>query len=200
MSTELVFEKLSGGAIAHRLMELAQLRITVFREWPYLYEGTLANEAEYLQSYIDCPRSLVVLVWDGARCVGASTCLPLADAHAEMRQPFEVAGMDLARIDYFGESVLLPEYRGRGLGVAFFKHREDHARSLGLDLCAFCAVDRDPCDRRKPAGYAGNDSFWEHRGYFRQPQLHCSFSWLDLGETEKSSKNMTFWLRQLPLA
>lgn len=189
-------EDLRGAQIATRLEALAALRIAVFREWPYLYEGTAAYEAKYLQTYVACPRSLAVLVWDGEACVGASTALPLAEAPRDLQQPFLDAGMDLAAIDYFGESVLLPAYRGRGLGVEFFARREAHARALGLTVCAFCAVERRADDPRRPAGYAGNDAFWHRRGYRKAPDLRTTLSWPDIGEDAPSDKPMTFWLRR----
>lgn len=191
-------ESLCGRDIARRLDALAALRIAVFREWPYLYEGSRDYEMRYLQTYLDCPRSLAVLVWDGDACVGASTVQPLADAPRDMQQPFIDAGMDLSRIDYFGESVLLPAYRGRGLGVKFFELREAHARKLALPVCAFCAVQRRDDDPRRPAGYVANDAFWTRRGYRKQPALHTTLQWPDIGETAASAKPMTFWLRELP--
>jgi len=194
---ELRIETLRGAEIASRLDALAALRIRVFHDWPYLYEGTVAYEAEYLRMYIDCPRSLVVLVWDGEHCVGASTVLPLADAPRDMQQPFIDAGLALAPIDYFGESVLLREYRGRGIGVKFFELREAHARELGLTQCAFCAVDRRDDDPRKPADYVGNDAFWHKRGYRKEAALRTTLSWPDIGETVSTEKPMTFWLRTL---
>lgn len=195
--SELRIEQLSGEAIRQQLQALAALRIQVFHDWPYLYEGTLDYEMHYLDMYLKCPRSLAVLVWDGERCVGASTVLPLADAPHEMQQPFVDAGMALDDIDYFGESVLLKQYRGRGLGVKFFELREAHAQRLGLKCCAFCAVERPQDHPRKPVDYVPNDSFWARRGYEKQPQLRTSLSWLDVGATVATAKPMTFWMRTL---
>lgn len=190
-------ESLHGRAIATHLNALAAMRCAVFRDWPYLYEGTHEYEAKYLQVYIDCPRALCVLVWDGERCVGASTVIPLADAPRDMQQPFLDAGMDLARIDYFGESVLLPEYRGRGLGVKFFEQREAHAHEHRLPVCAFCAVQRPDDHPMKPAAYVPNDAFWQRRGYRKVPQLQTTLDWPDIGETHSTRKPMTFWMREL---
>ena len=44
---------------------------------------------------------------------------------------FVARGIEVARLFYFGESVLLPEYRGQGVGHAFFDHREAQARGVG---------------------------------------------------------------------
>ena len=195
---ELRIEQLHGAEIASQLDALADVRIAVFRAFPYLYEGSRDYERHYLQTYIDCPRSLAILVWDGDRCVGASTVLPLADAGAEAQTPFIAGGHDIREIDYFGESVLLPEYRGFGVGVKFFELREAHAAALGLKVCAFCAVQRPDDHPLKPAGYVPNDRFWSKRGYVQAPEIVTTFSWPDIGETESTRKPMTFWLRRLP--
>lgn len=195
--SELRVETLRGAQIGAQIEALAALRIAVFRDWPYLYDGTLDYEQQYLQMYLHCTRSLVVLIWDGAQCVGASTALPLVDAPTHMQQPFIDAGERRDDVLYFGESVLLPAYRGRGLGVKFFALREAHARALGLARCAFCAVDRPADHPLKPADYVSNDAFWQRRGYVRQPQLHTTLSWQDIGEAMPGAKPMTFWMRTL---
>lgn len=190
-------ETRDGEALWSALGPLAELRIRVFREFPYLYEGSLAYEEGYLEHYARSPRSRVVLVWDGDRVVGASTVIPLADAQADVQEPFTRAGIDLSGIDYFGESVLLREYRGRGFGVRFFELREAHALDHGLGVCAFCAVERPADHPLRPKDYVPNDAFWAKRGYEKVPSLRTTLSWLDLGEKEQTAKPMTFWLKRL---
>ena len=122
---------LTGPAIAAAIPALAELRIAVFKEFPYLYDGSITYEAAYLQTYLECADSLIVTVQDGAEIVGASSALPLAFETPELRQPFETQGWDVGRVFYLAESVLLPNFRGRGLGHQFFDLREAHARRLG---------------------------------------------------------------------
>lgn len=197
MSGTLTVDLLRGGDIARHVDALARLRIRVFREFPYLYDGSAEYEARYLQTYVDSPHSLIVLVRDGAEAVGASTSLPLAEAHQEMREPFLAAGLPLERYHYFGESLLLRPYRGRGLGVRFFEEREAHARHLGQSWTTFCAVERPPDHPMRPADYVPNDVFWGRRGYVREPGLECRMSWLDLGDNAPSNKTLGFWQRRL---
>lgn len=197
MTHDLRIERVVGSDVRRHLDAVAALRIAVFRDWPYLYDGDAAYEREYLEAYAASADSVFVLAFDGDRIVGASTGLPLADDSAEFRAPFDAAGIDAGRVFYCGESVLLPSHRGRGIGHAFFDHREAHARALGrFDLTAFCAVDRDPADPRRPAGHRDNDAFWTKRGYVRQPGMTMRLHWneIDRGDIEHA---LTFWMRRL---
>ncbi|MCQ9425472.1 GNAT family N-acetyltransferase [Pseudomonas sp. LJDD11] len=189
---------LKGPQLEPCIDELAQLRISVFREFPYLYDGDLAYEAEYLSTYLRSPDSVCVLVRDQGRVVGASTGLPLADETEQFQRPFVAAGWNTGQIFYCAESVVLPGWRGRGLGVRFFQEREAHARRLGrFEWCAFCAVQRPQDHPRRPAGYQPLDAFWTRRGYRHHPELHTEYHWRDLDETEESGKPMSFWLKEL---
>lgn len=185
-----------GADVAGSLSAVAALRIAVFREFPYLYEGSLAYEEQYLAGYAASPHSLVVVARDGDEIVGAATAMPLSLAE-EAQAPFAAAGVDLGSVYYFGESVLLPAYRGRGIGHQFFDHREAAARQGGFALAAFCAVVRPPDHPARPAGYAPHDAFWTKRGFTRRPELVASFAWRDLGEAEETAKPMVFWTKAM---
>ena len=164
MSPRATVRRVGGSQLGPWLDDVARLRIAVFRDWPYLYDGHFAYEREYLAAYAKSADSVVVLAFDGDRVVGASTGLPLADDTDEFQRPWRMAGRSVDEVFYFGESMLLPEYRGQGIGHAFFDVREAHARELGRFACtAFCAVDRDVQDSRRPAGHRGNEGFWTKR-------------------------------------
>jgi GNAT superfamily N-acetyltransferase len=193
--SDLRIVELQGEAIRSHLDDLADVRIAVFREWPYLYEGTREYEAKYLEVYLRSPRSYVAMVYDSDRCIGATTAIPLADAGSEAQLPFHDGQLPIGSIDYFGESVLLPAYRGRGLGVKFFELREAHANQYGLTICTFCAVERPPDHPAKPKDYVPNDEFWQRRGYRKMPELRTTFSWPDIGEAQSTAKPMVFWSR-----
>ncbi len=188
---------LTGQAILPYLDALARLRIEVFREYPYLYDGNMEYERRYLQAFLEAPDSLLVLVQDGKEVVGASTALPLEQETANIRQPLAVAGYDVEKVFYFGESVLRKAYRGQGLGNRFFEERERHARKLGrFDTLAFCAVARPEDHPRRPEGYRPLDAFWQRRGY-TQTNIHCYISWQDLDEEGESAKALRFWIKSL---
>jgi GNAT superfamily N-acetyltransferase len=193
--------RFTGEQMRARLDDLARLRIEVFRAWPYLYEGSLDYERRYIARYANARTGTIAVALDGAgnqaRVVGASTALALDEEADYVRAPFVRAGMDTAQIFYFGESVLLPQYRGHGIGVTFFEEREAAARAFGYSLCCFCAVQRPEDHPLKPAGYVPLDAFWVKRGYARRADLVASFSWLDIGDRAETLKPMVYWMKDL---
>lgn len=188
---------LTGAEIEAALGDLAQLRIAVFAAYPYLYDGDAAYEAEYLKEFVEAPDAVLVAAFDGQRIVGAATASPMWAQKAEFRAPFEQRGIETDRLFYFGESVLLPEYRGHGIGHAFFDHREAQARKCGATAATFAAVIRPADHPARPEGYTPLDAFWTRRGYAPVPGFVTELAWKEHGEAEESPKPMQYWMRQL---
>ena len=178
--------------------DLARLRITVFKDYPYLYEGTIEYEKEYLKIYSKSELSFLFTVYDGDKMVGATTCIPLTDETEEVKKPFLDLGMDIDSIFYFGESILLSQYRGLGLGNRFFDEREAHAEHFGtFKMTCFCAVARPNNHPMKPANYRPLDEFWIKRGYHKEVALESKFEWLDINESVSTFKSMIYWTKNI---
>lgn len=183
--------------IERHLWDLADLRIRVFAAFPYLYDGDRAYEARYLATYRESEAAIVVGAWDGERLVGASTGTPMEDHASDFAAAFAGPALPIHDIFYCAESVLLPEYRGRGIGHAFFDLREAHARDLGRRWSAFCAVIRPPDHPARPPDYRPLEPFWRARGYEPLEGAVARFAWRDHGEAAESDKLMQFWIRPL---
>jgi len=188
-------KRLTGAEVTPHLDDLARMRIEVFREYPYLYEGSEGYERGYLESYAASPRSVFVLALDGGEVVGVSTGLPLLEAGDSFNAPFVAAGIDPATVFYFGESVLRAGARGQGIGHRFFDEREAHAAALGFPVTAFCAVERPADHPLKPDGYRPHDAFWGKRGYVKRPAIQARFSWQQIDAADKVPNVLTFWTR-----
>ena len=188
----------TGEALNDAIPDLAVLRVTVFRAWPYLYEGNTDDEVKYLQTYRDSPRAAVIVARQQGRVVGAATCLPLQDEPEAVQAPFRDSGLNVADFFYFGESVLLPGLRGQGVGVRFFEAREAHARAASSCAYAcFCGVIRPADHPARPPGWEPLDRFWTRRGFTRRPDLVCQIAWKDAGDAADTPKNMVFWMKSL---
>ncbi|MEN9682315.1 MAG: hypothetical protein RLZZ427_66 [Pseudomonadota bacterium] len=188
---------LAGADLQAALDDLAGLRIAVFAAFPYLYAGSPEYERAYLAEFTAAPAAVLVAAFAGAKIVGAATASPLIGQDAYIREPFIRAGIDPARVFYFGESVLLPDYRGQGIGHAFFDQREAAARAWGASHASFCAVVRPVDHPARPADYVPLDAFWAKRGYAPVPGLTGTFNWAEHGEAEETPKPMQYWMRSL---
>ncbi|KAF0172532.1 MAG: hypothetical protein FD162_2364 [Rhodobacteraceae bacterium] len=197
MTPEIDVRALTGPALEAALNGVAALRIAVFRDWPYLYDGSLDYERAYLQTYRDNPGALLVGAFHNDRLVGASTSTLMEDHAEAFSAPFRALNIPLTDILYGAESVLLPEYRGIGLGHRFIDLREDHARAMGRAYVAFCSVQRPADHPAKPANARSNDAFWRGRGYETLPGVIAEFSWKDLGDEAETLKPLQFWMRKL---
>ena len=188
---------MTGEEIEAAIPDLARLRIAVFAAFPYLYDGDERYEADYLREFAAAPDSVLVAAKDGERIVGAATASPMWAQKEEFRRPLEARGLDTQSMFYFGESVLLPEYRGHGIGHAFFDHREAQARACGAQSACFAAVVRPEDHPDRPADYRPLDAFWRKRGYAPVPGLVTGLAWKDHGDSGESTKPMQYWSRPL---
>ncbi|RDC71361.1 GNAT family N-acetyltransferase [Rhodovulum sp. 12E13] len=179
------------------LDDLARLRIEVFRAFPYLYDGDMDYERGYLGRFAATPRPFVAAAVDGDRLVGAATASPMEEHEDDFAAPLAAAGIAPETVYYCAESVLLPEYRGHGLGHRFFDLREAEGRALGRSHAAFCAVIRPADHPARPEGYRPLDGFWRKRGYAPVEGAVARFSWRDLGDASETEKPLQLWMRAL---
>lgn len=187
----------TGAGLAEVIPALARLRIAVFRDFPYLYDGDAAYEASYLADFAAADGAVVVVARDGTEIVGAATAAPLAAQDEAWQAPLAAAGFDIARTFYFGESVLLGDYRGQGIGHAFFDHREAQARTEGAAHAAFCSVIRAADHPERPAAYRPLDAFWCGRGYAPLDGVTAWFEWKSVGGAKEERHQLQYWTRRL---
>ena len=193
----LSFRTLQGAALEAALGELAELRLTVFRDYPYLYDGDAAYERHYLASYRDSPEAILVAAYDNGRIVGASTGMPLSQHDEAFVTPIREAGFAPDTVFYCAESVLLKPYRGQGAGHVFFDMREAHARALGAEWSVFCGVVRDDPPGNVPSDDVPLAPFWHKRGYKPLSGVFAMFNWREVGQATETAHRLDFWCRKL---
>jgi len=198
MNSTLTLKTACGAGILPYVDEIARLRITIFREFPYLYDGSEAYEQDYLKTYTESDDSIAVLIMDRNKLVGVSTGLPMEDEEDDFKRPFLERGYNPAAIFYCGESILEKEFRGRGIYKQFFEERESHARRLNrFQWICFCSVQRPAGHPLRPDDYRPLDHIWQTYGYEKHPELTTTYRWKDIDEKTESDKPMVFWVKEL---
>lgn len=187
---------LTGEYLERALPALAALRIEVFRAFPYLYAGTEDYEQKYLRDFASAKDSFIIAAeTEDGEIAGCATGSAITGHHGEFAAPLAAAGYDLGSTFYFGESVLLPAWRGHGLGHEFFDAREAHAKARGYARAVFCAVERAADHPMRPEGYSPLDGFWEKRGYRKLDGLETAFDWPTQPGGPNERHAMGYWMR-----
>lgn len=193
-------ETFTGLAVTPWIESVSQLRIEIFREFPYLYEGNFEYEKNYMSGYLSDPRAVFVLVKDGNNLVGAATGMPLisdSDIVKDARCVFEKHALTCEEYYYFGEAVLLPAYRGKGLYTKLITVRERKAKEFGFTRLCFLAVRQRNNHPLKPDGFQGTDRIFEHAG-FRKTEMSIKYDWPTIqpdGSAKNSKHVMFFWIK-----
>lgn len=173
--------------------DLADLRIEIFKSFPYLYLGERDYEKKYLERYFLSTSFFLAALYDKDQMVGATTAIKLSEETDEIKAPWLAAKCKIENCFYFGESLLLENYRGQGYGNLFFDLREQHAlKDTTIESTLFCSVVRPMTHPLKPKNYLPHDAFWLRRGYTPQ-QVFCSMTWQDTDQKTPTEKNMQFW-------
>lgn len=188
---------LSGTEIGPIIPDLARLRTVVFRDYPYLYDGDAAYEEWYLEDFAKAPGAVVIAAHDGDTLVGAATASPMRSQKQEFSSPLARLGVAVENLFYCGESVLLSQYRGHGLGHAFFDGREAAGREQGYSLIGFYAVIRPDDHPLQPTAYSPLYGFWGKRGYVPLAGAVATFPWKEVGKAAETDHPMQFWMRHL---
>ncbi len=189
---------LTGSAVEDSLNDIASLRIEIFREFPYLYDGRCEDELNYLKLYSVTPDSFVIIVKEGEKVAGAATGMPLRHEATELVEPFSGTSYPVDEIFYVGELLFYPEHRNRGTGMQVVRMVEEQIRSYSTYRYLTCAtVVRTDDHLMRPADYIPIDRFLAHTGFNPLLGITTSFTWLET-DGVKRSHPMDFWIKELP--
>jgi GNAT superfamily N-acetyltransferase len=176
--------------------ELAKLRIEIFKEYPYLYDGDFEYEQKYLSKFVHAPESLIALVFDTDKIVGAFSGLPMRYEEGNLQSVWEE---ELDSLYYFSELLLLPGYRKFGIGSQLMSQAEKWVEQLDTEYTklVLATVIRAENHPSKPIDYQSLNTLWEKFDYTLLKGKTCTIAWKELGEIIESEKPMQFWSKEL---
>lgn len=195
----ITLELLTGSAVKACLEALASLRIDIFREYPYLYDGHREDELKYLRLYMETPDAFVISVNDSEFMVGAATGMPLCQEHKSLIDPFVGISYPVNEVFYVGEVLFYPAYRDCGLGLQLMEHIEEHVRTFEIYRYLTCATIVRPENHPLcPENYVPIDRFLNRTAFKMLPGVTTSFAWKEI-DGSSCEHPMQFWVKEFIL-
>ena len=185
---------LRGSEIKDCIDRLGGFRIQIFREYPYLYDGSIEYERTYLSRYSMAPESLCLILEDALGIVGACTGIPLAREDSEFQNAF--VGENKEEVYYIGEVMLRADSRGKKLGSSLMSTALDLIDSNKFKKISLCTVDRGLNHPREPLSYSPPDYLWKKYGFEKSGNLMAYLDWKDVGQDVETRKPLNIWFRQ----
>jgi hypothetical protein len=71
----IILKNLCGNSIQEHLDELSRLRIEIFKDYPYLYEGDKDYEKKYLRNFAKSQNATIIGAFKDGEMIGASTAI-----------------------------------------------------------------------------------------------------------------------------
>ena len=98
---------------------------------------------------------------------------------------------------YLSEILLLPAYRGQGIGYKMFKELENRVIHSNLyQYIYFVSIIRSENHPQRPVEYKSADRLWEQNGYQKNGAV-CTLKWKEIGEDVESNKDLAVWYKKL---
>lgn len=199
---KITIETMIGSEGQKYIELLSTLRINTFREYPYLYEGNLDYEKKYVAGYLTSKQSLIAVAKVDEKIAGISTGIPLiseSDIVADAKLLFEQNNINPEHYYYYGEIIVLPEYRQQGLTKKLYAAKEKLVKQWGYQSVCFLTVTRPDNHTLQPLDYEPLDPMWKHL-QFHKNNLKINYKWPTLqsdGSVIECDNEMEFWCKAL---
>src|SRR3990167_4137978 len=93
-----------GKDSADYIEAVSRLRIQIFKEYPYLYEGELDYERRYMQGYTSDDKAMIAIARVDGILAGVSTGIPLvsdSEIVSDAKKVFSQENIDIGDFYYY---------------------------------------------------------------------------------------------------
>jgi GNAT superfamily N-acetyltransferase len=190
MATQnITFEVVKGAQIKSIEQSFANLRISIFREYPYLYQGDLLTEKQYFDMFGD--NTICVIAKDGSAIVGIIIGTPLQEVFKRLLEPLTEAPIE--KMFYLADILVLKSYRGQQIGHTLYQLFEKEVQKTGLFTNILIReIFKSPDDPKKPSDYYSLDLFWNKKGFKKMEGITQQDQWKAIGDDDLSFHTMIY--------
>ena len=182
----------------------SEMRIRLFKEFPYLYQGSMDYEREYMKAYAKDPKSTIAIASCDKNIIGVSTGIPLVSESSIVdgsAQLITQAGEAPEDYYYYGEILIEPEHRGNKISSKLYSAQNELVKKWGYKKVCILTVVRQKNHPLKPKEYQSLDSMWTHFNYNRFiPPILVTYDWNTFqcsGEVRMQSNELEMWHKTL---
>lgn len=180
---------------------VAEQRINAYREYPYLYNGKMEEEIQYLDWFSKLKHSAIVIAFYNDEPVGfiTGTALAAFDEHNKGSiELFKNSGMAFDAYYYIADAIVKPEHRNKSLVTHMAQMIEEHAEILGYTSVCFVNESHE-LHPLKPEGYKELDGLFKKNGYSKTEMI-ITYRWQTRhvdGSTQEQNHEMNYWKKNL---
>jgi len=181
---------------------VANLRVNIFRNYPYLYDGNIAEEMENLEKYAQHNNSALAIAYCNETPVGflCGSDLMHYSVHFEnsIEDLFKSGNLHAKNYYYCADIIILPEHRGKYLAPQLFDAIENYAQQKGYTASCFITEHHEN-HPLKPHDHKSLVPLWNNLNYQKSALItYATWQTYQLDGTIKSEQHpLIFWLKTL---
>ena len=196
--SSIAIEVLKGNEVIPHLKRLIEIRLSFYRDYPYLYDGSIEDEENYLRMYGNSENTLLVVAKRDDEVVGAILGLPLPESPEENKEAFQDLEISPEDLFYLGDNIVIRELKIGNVQEQMYHQFEGAVNHLkkyrGIVVCE---IERDVNDPKKITNDTFYEFAWHTQGFIREPNQIVNFSWKEIGDSKSSNHHMVFWRKSL---
>lgn len=150
---------------------LAQMRLSEYKEFPYLYVGNMEEDFA-ITNYFTFKDGLLVIAFQGETVAGMYSGVPMCTPSNFLQDcSVQLAGegVDINKCFYASDLIVNPRFKRQGIGVQLLKRLFQEVKAMGYDTIMGVTSFRPLDHPLRPKDYFDTDSIWEKHGYKKSP-------------------------------
>lgn len=191
-------EVLKGSEAIPYLNKLMEIRLLFYRDYPYLYDGSIEDEENYLRIWSNSENTLLVVAKRNDKVVGVIIGLPFSESPEENKQAFQNLETSPEDLFYLGDNIVIQELKVGNVQKQMYHQFERAVKQLKkYKEIVVCEIERDVNDPKKIANDTFYEFSWNAQGFIREPNQIVNFTWKEIGDSKISNHHMVFWRKPL---
>lgn len=195
------FKLIQGPDLKNEIEHLAHQRLILFKEYPYLYHGTLEQEIEYCSWFCDLSTTALAIAYCDDKPVGLVSGTSFVDFSTHFIGSYDLfksASLAPETFFYVAEVLIHPMHRDKQVATQLFALIETYAHEAGYTN--MCLVEESHAQHPlKPLDYKSLDPFFTKLGYSKT-NLQITYSWSTIqidGSLQDEEHSMNYWIKNL---